>query len=84
MNMGKTRRNFYIDDELYKEFRNYTRLANVSVTEVIEEAIVNFNQVMRQILSGMSAGELLDYSHYKLYKVQKEVDELPDGRDTRI
>lgn len=82
--MGKTRRNFYIDDELYKEFRNYTRLANVSVTEVIEEAIVNFNQVMRQILSGMSAGELLDYSHYKLYKVQKEVDELPDGRDTRI
>ena len=82
--MAKTRRNFYIDDDLYQEFRTYTRIANVSVTEVVEEAIINFNQVMRQIVSGMSAGELIDYSHYKLYKITKEVDDLPNGKDTRI
>lgn len=82
--MAKTRRNFYIDDELYQEFRTYTRIANVSVTEVIEESIVQFNQMMKQILSGMSAGELIDYSHYKLYKVSKEVDELPEGKNTRV
>ena len=39
---------------------------------------------MRQIVSGMSAGELIDYSHYKLYKIAKEVDDLPNGKDTRI
>ena len=82
--MAKTRRNFYIDDELYQEFRTYTRIANVSVTEVVEEAIINFNQVMRQIVSGMSAGELIDYSHYKLYKIAKEVDDLPNGKDTCV
>ena len=82
--MAKTRRNFYIDDELYQEFRTYTRIANVSVTEVVVEAIINFNQVMRQIVSGMSAGELIDYSHYKLYKIAKEVDDLPNGKDTCV
>lgn len=82
--MAKTRRNFYIDDDLYQEFRTYTRIANISVTEVIEESIINFNQVMKQILSGMSAGELIDYSHYKLYKISKEVDELPQGKDTSV
>ena len=77
--MAKTRINFYIDDDLYQEFR-----ANISVTEVIEESIINFNQVMKQILSGMSAGELIDYSHYKLYKISKEVEELPQGKDTCV
>ena len=82
--MAKTRRNFYIDDDLYQEFRTYTRIANISITEVIEESIINFNQVMKQILSGMSAGELIDYSHYKLYKISKEVEELPQGKDTCV
>lgn len=82
--MAKSRRNFYIDDELYQEFKTYARIANVSLTEVIEESIVQFNQMMKQILSGMSAGELIDYSHYRLYKVAKEIDELPEGKDTRV
>ena len=82
--MAKTRRNFYIDDDLYQEFRIYTRIANISVTEVIEESIINFNQVMKQMLSGMSAGELIDYSHYKLYKISKEAEELPQGKDTCV
>ena len=82
--MAKTRRNFYIDDDLYQEFRTYTRIANISVTEVIEESIIKFNQVMKQILSGMSAGELIDSSHYKLYKISTEVEELPQGKDTCV
>ena len=82
--MAKIRRNFYIDDELYQEFKTYTRIANISMTQAIEECITQFNETMRQIVSGMSAGELIDYSHYKLYKISKEVDALPDGRDTRV
>ena len=82
--MAKTRRNFYIDDDLYQEFRTYTRIANISVTEVMEESIINFNQVMKQILSGMSAGEFIGYSHYTLYKISIKVEELPQGKDTCV
>ena len=82
--MAKRRRNFYIDDELYEEFKTYARIANVSLTEVIETSIAEFNHTMKHILSGMSAGELIDYSHYRLYKVAKEVNELPEGKDTRV
>lgn len=81
--MAKIRRNFYIDDDLYQEFKTYTRIANVSMTEAIEDCITQFNEIMRHLVSGMSAGELIDYSHYKLYKLSKEVDALPDGKDTR-
>ena len=82
--MAKIRRNFYIEDELYQEFKTYTRIANISMTQAIEECITEFNHTMKQLLSGMSAGELLDYSHYRLYKVSKEIDELPQGKDTRV
>ncbi|MBP3931514.1 MAG: hypothetical protein J6D47_18370 [Peptostreptococcaceae bacterium] len=81
--MAKSRRNFYIDDKLYDEFRTYSRLTNITMTEVIEESILNFNQIMKQLLNGMSAGELIDYSHFKLYQATKQVDELPEGRNTR-
>ena len=81
--LAKSRRNFYIDDKLYDEFRTYSRLTNITMTEVIEESILNFNQIMKQLLNGMSAGELIDYSHFKLYQATKQVDELPEGRNTR-
>lgn len=74
--MGKTRRNFYIDDELYEEFRRLTSIGGVTMAEVVNESIREYNRLVKMAISGMNAEEIIDYSHYKLQKAKEGLNHL--------
>ena len=73
--MAKTRRNFYIDDDLYEEFKRMTAINGHSMANVISECMKEYNSLMRMTVAGMSAEELLDY---KVYKVKMQLDRVID------
>ena len=76
--MGKTRRNFYIDDELYEEFKRLTSIGGVSMAEVVNESIREYNRIVKMALAGMSANEIIDFSHYKLQKAKEGLNHLKE------
>lgn len=71
--MAKTRRNFYIDDVVYDEFKRWASINGHSVSNVVNECMKEYNSIMRMTLAGMSAQELLDY---KTYKVKMQLDQV--------
>lgn len=78
--MAKTRRNFYVDDDVYEEFKRFASVNGHSVSNVINECMKEYNSIMRMTLSGMSAQDLLDY---KTYKVKMELDQVANDEHSK-
>ena len=75
MKVAKTRRNFYLDDDVFEEFKRMTTLNGHSMASVISECMKEYNSLMRMTIAGMSGQELLDY---KVYKVKMQLDCVAD------
>ena len=73
--VAKTRRNFYLDDDIFEEFKRMTALSGDSMASVITECMKEYNSLMRMTIAGMSGQELLDY---KVYKVKMQLDRVAD------
>lgn len=78
--MAKIRRNFYVDEEVYEEFKRLTAINGDSMASVVNECMKEYNSLMKMTLAGMNAQELLDY---KTYKVRMQLDQVVNDEHSK-
>lgn len=78
--MAKIRRNFYVDEDVYEEFKRLTAINGDSMASVVNECMKEYNSLMKMTLAGMNAQELLDY---KTYKVRMQLDQVVNNEHSK-
>lgn len=78
--MAKIRRNFYVDEDVYEEFKRLTAINGDSMASVVNECMKEYNSLMKMTLAGMNAQELLDY---KTYKVRMQLDQVVNDEHSK-
>jgi hypothetical protein len=71
---------FRVNKELKTKFKNYCRVMNVSPSDVLSEVMMDFNNVVDEIIKMKNIDELQAMVQGKFTSVQNELDLLKAKR----
>lgn len=76
--VGKTRKNVYVDDEQYEVFKQLSKTINYTFTDLVNEALKQFNTTIKMALETGDAQALFDLYNNQISEAKKQLEEYKE------